>query len=1550
MAKVTYTLLDRPLNSITDNEKYSDADLSLIDNYEINKQYDFEKNYIESHFYSIYNTKLLSVYDYELPTEVIVNNEDLSTNSVSQLSLKPQDIAVEYGFVQTDVSIVFHFLNDLYTIDNAKQSFYIQEISQDRKEVLLYSDKIETNQLINITEDLKEGFKNNQYFEELWLNCGDNDLFIVTNVDVYELEDKFTVALKLYEPLPKRYGIKSFVQVVEKVSDSIVVQVEPEVEPTIAVKPKLRPANFDVKLELPNANPTQYFNYDELFSYSNSNSNRELYSLLSDKSVAVNIDHSNYEEFIHFSSATERLKNFKYKLQLIESYQTSLNTINSLTETNTINVVGSDARYTNLIKGIVGNFDHYERHLYFESGSSSWPKVTTIKPHSNVASTDMEAVNWYNSEIISASNFDAQNYDVLGNALPEYIRDDSANNPGVLFTHMIGQHFDNLWIYTKAITDKYNADNRTNVGISKDLVKEAIKSLGVKIHNSEEGSTDLFKYLIADSYDSGSQFEVIDTFTSVPGVATDEQPVSRKEYETEVYKRIYHNIPLLTKAKGTQRGLRALINCFGIPSEFLKIKQYGGKSIGEDKFFNYDKHTTDNVEKVRVETRESGSVNTTLNEDVSIQKSENILTQDIHRVEVGFSPTDSIDEYILSQVASDFSIDQYLGDPRNENKLEYSGLVEQERRTIGSLERYQLNDFVRILKFYDNTLFKMIKDFLPARTTADTGIIIKPGLLSKSKTKAPEMSGIQLDHEGLIDTAFIEGYDAGAFDTALFSKIKKYQKEITSKWSPGKVGGASNLTFKLNITTTEPTGNRGEIAVVGNRLIHPDGTEYKFLDKGYNIFTNLESTTNVHRRVFLMHTVQNAVQRFPTLSTLTHTSSHPNIVVVEYVNNEWYAIDNNSTQAIFTPLSSDLIIASVGMTPNAGQIDEFHSFMKSFGEFKPDIKSTIYSEDIETKTGKVLRLIEDESPKYNGELSGSVIEVTDGELNNLNNFKIVDAPLLKYNITTVESTFSGTATSLQLNPNSQSSAASACSLSGLTATTTYYHDALTAIPGVNGVVYLDINANALLDGQSQYYRHAQSGNAIQINTDGTVQSITPCSNFDSTAPTVPDTAFTVKYANNQNKTAVPIVIQNAEVGSTANITASLGANEVLKELTITNNTSQNTTLDLSTIPDTTTGQQIALSVKLTDNAGNQSSEANTSTTPGSFLKTITKDTQAVSGHSIEFVSSYMGSTPISSTSHPVFFMKVSGLPTTEQLSYTATLNSTGGGNTVYKSGTNLNDFDSSTNSGNNYGDLVTFQSQHNFNSGTVSVVLIVTDSSGNQSLSVSDSVVFNSSYATMTPSSVNQSGNAGNGTLSISSNTNWNLYENASWLSLSSGTGSGNASRIWYASANNTTSTRYATISLRIGSTVKDTISIVQQPSYNCIDPETDITLEQGKTKKAKDIKTGDVVRTKHETTLELLSCIVTRAQLQDTSKRVRIVYSDRELICSPGHRVYVDNKSEFIAADSLEVGDITTGYEILGVEEVEDGPVVKLTVEKAHTYISNGILSHNVKNYMSQP
>ena len=175
MAKTTYTVIDRDFRQLAENESYSSADLRLIENYQINKNYDPSLHYIETHFYSINDQKIFSLYDYNISSDVETDAEGAITN----FSLEPEKIAVQNGFVGVDHKIVFHFLNDLYTISNSKLDFYIHSISQDRKEVLLYSDKLDTNRLINITEELKDRIKSENYFEEFWLNLGNNDLFIV---------------------------------------------------------------------------------------------------------------------------------------------------------------------------------------------------------------------------------------------------------------------------------------------------------------------------------------------------------------------------------------------------------------------------------------------------------------------------------------------------------------------------------------------------------------------------------------------------------------------------------------------------------------------------------------------------------------------------------------------------------------------------------------------------------------------------------------------------------------------------------------------------------------------------------------------------------------------------------------------------------------------------------------------------------------------------------------------------------------------------------------------------------------------------------------------------------------------------------------------------------------------------------------------------------------------------------------------------------------------------------------------------------------------------
>ena len=151
---------------------------------------------------------------------------------------------------------------------------------------------------------------------------------------------------------------------------------------------------------------------------------------------------------------------------------------------------------------------------------------------------------------------------------------------------MIGQHFDNIFVYINQITDLYDADNRLDKGVSKDLVADALRSMGIKLYESNFATNDLYSTLLGTTA-SGSNLpptgsEVIDTFVTA---SSEYFPLANVGKET--YKRLYHNLPYLLKKKGTVEGLRALITTFGIPETILRISEFGGKDISHTDDYDY---------------------------------------------------------------------------------------------------------------------------------------------------------------------------------------------------------------------------------------------------------------------------------------------------------------------------------------------------------------------------------------------------------------------------------------------------------------------------------------------------------------------------------------------------------------------------------------------------------------------------------------------------------------------------------------------------------------------------------------------------------------------------------------------------------------------------------------------------------------------------------------------------------------------------------------------------------------------------------------------------
>jgi hypothetical protein len=111
------------------------------------------------------------------------------------------------------------------------------------------------------------------------------------------------------------------------------------------------------------------------------------------------------------------------------------------------------------------------------------------------------------------------------------------------------------------MTDVNKRDDKLTSGLSKDLVYPVAKSLGWDLYNGKS-LVSLPKYKLG--------YEVTGSTYSVYSA------VSEEDISKEIWNRLINNMPFFLKTKGTARSLRGLINCYGIPSTILRIKEYGG--------------------------------------------------------------------------------------------------------------------------------------------------------------------------------------------------------------------------------------------------------------------------------------------------------------------------------------------------------------------------------------------------------------------------------------------------------------------------------------------------------------------------------------------------------------------------------------------------------------------------------------------------------------------------------------------------------------------------------------------------------------------------------------------------------------------------------------------------------------------------------------------------------------------------------------------------------------------------------------------------------------
>jgi hypothetical protein len=84
----------------------------------------------------------------------------------------------------------------------------------------------------------------------------------------------------------------------------------------------------------------------------------------------------------------------------------------------------------------------------------------------------------------------------------------------------------------------------------------------------------------------------------------------------------------------------------------------------------------------------------------------------------------------------------------------------------------------------------------------------------------------------------------------------------------------------------------------------------------------------------------------------------------------------------------------------------------------------------------------------------------------------------------------------------------------------------------------------------------------------------------------------------------------------------------------------------------------------------------------------------------------------------------------------------------------------------------------------------------------------------------------------------------------------------------------------------------------------------------------------------------VTHAEIIPNAKRLNIKLDGKDFICSVDHKFYKD--SAWVDAKDIKVGDVLSDKTVTEIADHPTGDVVQITIDDAHTYICEGVLSHN--------
>jgi len=525
-----------------------------------------------------------------------VSSGDVTLNFLKLLQLDSTQTSENQDLISIGLSLIPYNISGKEVITGKEERLTIQ---LDKGDLTIPRDVA----VSRIADGFINQFDSNIFADETskylthFLNIGNGDNKLITTWT----GSLGSLILKLYEPIPTTVQPNDLVWISKIQSNPIVETITVSgIDETYCAP--LKGPNFTIEPD----NGYGYQVYEDLIASGSVASTNLITKYLSSTGIdtaKLNISYvssSNYlfENFSNFGSAEERINNFFYKVQILETYKTKYEDLIADTfigpyggfEGGILTEDGYQAetedgifdiqweqyqykgasqqaeakKYYDLINQTIRAFDGYEKFLYSSNNDLAYPKKLYIHPISGLGTyilkptTDIDVIGWYESLVQLSYDYDKYNPNYLVNNIPEFVREDYDNEDFITFLNMIGQHFDILWCYINALKHTKLVEEKQVNGISDELVKNLLQSFGWE-NRKAFNSQFLWEYAFGTDKDGFPKYSM-----------------SLEEANNQVWRRILNNLPYILKHKGTGRAMKTIMACYGVPQSMLTIMEFGG--------------------------------------------------------------------------------------------------------------------------------------------------------------------------------------------------------------------------------------------------------------------------------------------------------------------------------------------------------------------------------------------------------------------------------------------------------------------------------------------------------------------------------------------------------------------------------------------------------------------------------------------------------------------------------------------------------------------------------------------------------------------------------------------------------------------------------------------------------------------------------------------------------------------------------------------------------------------------------------------------------------